>query len=397
MPFKHILQAPSDSIFGLIADFMADPRPHKILLCLGVYGNEHLEIPIMKAVKKAEENLVKKEKTKSYLPIDGDKKFLNKLGSLIFGDFFWIKNCECIAALQTPGGTGALRLGGDFLKKNVSDRIAISDPTWANHRGIFTASGMKLDIYPYYNLQTQQLEFNRFIEHIEGLSAGSVVLLHACCHNPTGADLTLDQWKILSDLCLKKGLIPFFDFAYQGLGRGLDEDALAVRLFAEAGHQMLISYSLSKNFGLYAERIGGLFIVTESKEVACCVLSQLKTLVRTNYSNPPLHGSAIATEILSNPQLKKEWEDELGSMRARITEMRDLFCQTLIQKSLKKDFRFLLNKLGMFCLTGLDKRAVNLLREEFAIYMTQDGRMNITGLNQENITTTADAILKVCV
>jgi aspartate/tyrosine/aromatic aminotransferase len=299
-------------------------------------------------------------------------------------------------AAQTPGGTGALRIGGEFLKKEVGDTVAIPDPTWANHRGIFTACGMKLDIYPYYSLQTQKLEFKRFMQHLEALTTGTIVLLHACCHNPTGADLTLDQWKIVSDLFLAKGLIPFFDFAYQGLKEGIEEDATAIRLFAEAGHHMLVAYSLSKNFGLYAERTGGLFILTESADVAAKVLSKIKVSIRTNYSNPPLHGAAIATEILSNPQLKKEWQEELGHMRGRINHMRQLFCETLIQKSVKRDFRFLLEKSGMFCFTGLDKKEVTRLKEEFGIYMTQDGRMNLTGLNDANIGRVVDAILEVC-
>ena len=394
--FKHISEAPADPIFGLIADFAADPRPDKVLLCVGVYVDEHLDSPIMKVVKKAEKNLVAKEKTKTYLPIEGEKQFLNKLGSLIFGDFFWSTNRECIVAAQTPGGTGALRIGGEFLKKEMGEKISISDPTWANHRGIFSACGMRLDSYPYYSLQTQKLEFKRFMEHIEGLTTGTVVLLHACCHNPTGADLSLDQWKMVSDLFLAKGLIPFFDFAYQGLGEGIEEDARAVRLFAEAGHQMLVAYSLSKNFGLYAERTGGLFILTEEALFASHVLSKLKTFIRTTYSNPPLHGAAIAGEILSNPQLKREWEEELGEMRARISKMRKLFCERLIEKSLKRDFRFLLDRSGMFCFTGLDKSEVGRLREEFGIYMTQDGRVNITGLNEDNLDKVVDAILKVC-
>ena len=393
--FKHISEAPADPIFGLIADFNQDMRPGKILLCVGIYLDEHLDAPVMKVVKKAEKNLVERESTKTYLPIEGGKNFLGKIGSLIFGDFFWVKNRECIVALQTPGGTGALRLGGEFLKQEVGNKISVPDPTWANHRGIFAACGMQLDIYPYYSLQTQKLEFKRFMQHMENLTTGTVVLLHACCHNPTGSDLTMDQWKIVSDLFLSKGLIPFFDFAYQGFREGFDEDAGTVRLFAEAGHHMFVAYSLSKNFGLYAERTGGLFVLTESAEVSSKVLSKLKVIIRTNYSNPPLHGAAIASEILSNPQLKKEWQEEVGSMRARMIKMRQLFCEALIKKSPKRDFRFLLEKSGMFCYTGLDKKEVERLREEFAIYMTQDGRMNLTGLNEENIEKVVDAIVKV--
>ncbi len=394
--FKHISQAPPDPIFGLMSDFAADTRGSKILLSVGVYVDEQGKVPILQSVKKAEKNLIAREETKSYLPIEGEKNFLNKIGSLIFGDFVWLKQRECIVAAQTPGGTGALRIGGEFLKKEVGDTIGVSDPTWVNHRGVFTACGLKLDIYPYYSLQTQKLEFERFIKHMESLTTGTIVLLHACCHNPTGSDFTFDQWKIISDLFLAKGLIPFFDFAYQGFREGLEEDAAAIRLFAEAGHHMLVAYSLSKNFGLYAERTGGLFILTESAEVASNVLSKVKSLIRTTYSNPPLHGSAIATEILSNPQLKQEWTQEVSLMRARIIKMRQLFCRALVAKSQKRDFRFLLEKSGMFCFTGLDKQEVSQLRDKFGIYMTHDGRMNLSGLNEKNLDTVVDAILKVC-
>jgi aspartate aminotransferase len=245
-------------------------------------------------------------------------------------------------------------------------------------------------------LQNQKLEFERFITHIENLTTGTIVLLHACCHNPTGADFTLDQWRTISNLFLSKGLIPFFDFAYQGFREGIEEDAVAVRLFAEAGHQMLVAYSLSKNFGIYAERTGGLFIVTESADIASRVISKLKTIIRVNYSNPPLHGSLIASEILSNPQLKEEWQQELSHMRTRIIKMRQLFCRALAKKSLKRDFQFLLDKAGMFCFTGLDKKEVNQLRDKFGIYMTQDGRMNLSGLNENNLDMVVDAIIKVC-
>ena len=393
--FKHISEAPTDPIFSLVSDFVADPRPDKVPLFIGVYLDEHLKASILPTVKKAEKNLVEKEMTKTYLPIEGEKNFLNKIGSLIFGDFFWDKNKECIARIQTPGGTGALRMGAEFLKKEFGDKISFSDPTWVNHRGIFAACEMKLDIYPYYSQRTQKLEFERLIDHLGNLASGTVVLFHACCHNPTGADLSLEEWKMVSDVCLTKGLIPFFDFAYQGFGDGIEEDARSIRLFADAGHHMFVAYTLSKNFGLYAERVGGLFALTDSKDSALKVVSQLKVIIRRTYSNPPLHGSAIVTEILSNPQLKKEWGEELSAMRVRISKMRARFCQSLIEKSLKRDFRFLMNKSGMFCFTGLDKRETGRLKDEFGIYMTQDGRMNLSGLNERNIDKVINAILDV--
>lgn len=393
--FNHIAPAPPDPILDLTLAFNQDKRTNKVNLAVGMYRNEELATPVLSSVKKAEGMLLEKEKSKEYLPIDGDKGFIAKVGGLVFGDFFWVSEGKRICGIQTPGGTGALRVGADFLKHEVGEKIAISDPTWPNHRGVFARAGMQVEAYPYFDSQKQVLDFERCRQDLKGLTPGTVVLLHACCHNPTGIDFSIEQWQELSKLFLETGLLPFFDIAYQGFGKSLEEDAAAIRLFAKDGHEMLVAYSMSKNFALYAERVGALFIVTESEEVMQKAASKAKTFSRTSYSNPPLHGAKIVYEILSSPQLKKEWEDEVAMMRMRISDMRLQFASTLVSLSLKRNFRFLAARTGMFSFTGLEKPLVERLNRDFAIYMTADGRINIAGLNQKNLKYVVDAIVEV--
>jgi aspartate/tyrosine/aromatic aminotransferase len=393
--FHHITPANLDPIFGLTVKFDADKRPDKINLGVGQYRNDQLITPVLESVKLAETFLLREEESKEYLPIAGDSAYLNKVGALVFGEFFWAGEGKRVCGVQTLGGTGALRVGGEFLKQEVGEKIAISDPTWPNHRGVFTRCGMVVDAYPYYDIRTNTLEFDRMLQYLKNLTPGTAVVLHACCHNPTGADLSLDQWKVVLKLFKENGLLPFFDFAYQGFGSSIEEDAKAIRLFAADGKEMLVACSHSKNFGLYSERVGTLYVISESPKTAEAVLSKLKTIVRTNYSNPPRHGAAIVAHILSTPVLKKIWEDEVEGMQSRIEKLRRAFVEALMSRSLKRNYLYLADRVGMFCFSGLKKDEVERLQKEFAIYMPQDGRINIAGLSDENLLKVVDAITEV--
>lgn len=393
--FHHVAPAPADPIFGLMAEYKADPRKKKINLSVGVYRDENSLTPVLESVKRAEEFLLQSEKTKEYLPIEGSKDFIEHVGALVFGDFFWMRERNRICGVQSLGGSGALRLGGDFLKQEVGERIAISDPTWPNHRGIFSKCQMVVEAYPYYDLQRQRLEFERMYQYLKSCNPGTIVILQPCCHNPTGAELTMDEWKQLAQLFQKNGLLPFFDFAYQGFGLDLEEDAKVIRLFASEGLEMVVAASQSKNFGLYSERVGALFILSESQKTSESVLSKIKTIIRTNYSNPPRHGALIVEHILSKPELKQMWIEEVRGMRKRIEKIRKQLVSELAPRSSKRDFRFLENRTGMFCFTGLEREEVERLKREFAIYMTLDGRMNLSDLNAVNLPYVVDAIITV--
>jgi aspartate/tyrosine/aromatic aminotransferase len=384
--FQQITADPVDPIFGLQAAFMADPRPHKMNLSVGVYLNDQLVIPILESVKAAEEFLVREEKSKTYLPISGEQGYIECMGRLVFGEFLWMGESKRICGVQGIGGTGCLRIGGEFLHQAVGDKIVISDPTWPNHKGVFERCQMKVGYYHYFDKAKRGLNFEKTYQALKNLSCGTVVVLHACCHNPTGFDFSMEEWKEVLGLFQKNGLLPFFDFAYQGWGKGLEEDAAAIRLFAKSGIEMLVSASQSKNFGLYSERIGALFIVTESKERSNVVLSKLKTIIRGNYSNPPRHGAAIIRHVLSTPELKLKWEQELETMRQRIIRVRKKLSENLPDSSL------IAGGQGMFCMTGLTPEGVERVKKEFAIYLTSDGRMNLAGLAESNLLRVVEAL-----
>jgi len=393
--FEQIELAPPDPILGLAVAFNADKRSYKVNLSVGVYKTADLNTPILASVKQAEADLWISEKNKNYLPIDGDKTYLNEVGILIFGKPFWETSSARIAAIQGVGGTGSLRLGMDFLKQEVNDHLYYSKPTWVNHLQMSSKVGMITHAYPYYDVKNHCFEFDKMVAFLEKLTPKSILLLHAVCHNPTGADPTLEQWKLLSDLFLTKQLFPFFDFAYQGFAKGIEEDAAAIRLFAEAGHEMVVANSFSKNFGLYGERAGGLFVVTHSDQTAVHITSQLKVLARTHYSNPPMHGAKIIAHILKDPLLKKQWEEELTVMRQHIIKMKEALTAQLILKSKKRDFSFLKERHGLFCFCGLAKGEVDRLISEYGIYMTEDGRINVVGLNKDNLDYVVNAIIHV--
>lgn len=393
--FDSVPLAPSDPVFGLAATYLADPRPNKINLIMGVYKNPILDTPVLKIVKKAELEIIAEEKNKEYFGIEGDKHFLGLVGPLIFGKTWWHAHSKRVASCQGVGGTGALRLGGDLLRSHTSSELYYSEPTWVNHHQMMAQAGFKVGRYPYYDFKTHQLAFDKMVAFLKQLPPKSVILLHACCHNPSGADLSLAQWHILSDLFFEKQLIPFFDFAYQGFGQGIEEDAIAIRLFAEKGHTLLVANSFSKNFGLYGERVGGLFVVTGSEKEAACVLSQLKTYARTSYSNPPIHGAKIVRHILGNPILEKEWEEELRMMRGRVDAMKEALTKGLTSRAKSRDFNYLRERQGLFCYCGLTKQEAERLIVDYAIYMTAEGRINVAGLNPDNLDYVVDAIVRV--
>ena len=378
--FNQVPEASTDPIFQLAVAFAEDPRPHKVNLSVGLYRDEKLQTPILKAVKTAEKYLLAHETTKEYLPISGDPLYIEKSGRLILGDKLWDQHHSRICGIQTPGGTGALRIAAEFMRQFVSDHIAIPDPTWPNHLGIFNRCGYQIHAYPYYDLATHHSAIQAILDTLKKIPARSIVLFHACCHNPTGADLTEKEWDDVFHVVQKRKLLPLFDLAYQGLAKGIEQDPYVIRKLLERSMDGVVAFSYSKNFGLYSERVGGLFAITPSAAIAEHVLSQLKIFARTNYSNPPKHGAAIVTHILSTPELKKEWIQEVDKMRDRLNHLRKEFVASLQKGPSPIDFSHLLDQVGMFCFLGLSKDKVERLREEYGIYMTSDGRMNLAGL-----------------
>ncbi|HSX04292.1 MAG TPA: amino acid aminotransferase [Rhabdochlamydiaceae bacterium] len=393
--FDKVTLAPPDAIFGKVKAFQADSRPNKVNLLVGFYVTEDLKTPILDCVKKAEKNLLQKETDKKYLPIDGEPNFIEKIGLLIFGQALWKKSQERIYGAQTIGGTGALRTMADFLRQEIAREIWISDPTWPNHHNIFPRAGLHLQKYPYYDKKQHRLLFDDLIGHLSKLQRGSVVLLHANCHNPTGFDPSMEEWKILSKLFLEKGLFPFFDAAYQGFGEGLDKDAAAVRYFLEQGHEMAVVYSCAKNFSLYGERVGALYLIDGPSKNREKVESQIKAIIRANYSNPPIHGAAVVTEILSTPPLIEQWHKDLEQMRVRIAHMRKAFITALQTKKMPYDVQFMEKSKGLFCFSGLETDQVEHLIADYGIYLPYDGRINVTSLNASNLEYVVDAISKV--
>ncbi|NNM43963.1 MAG: aspartate/tyrosine/aromatic aminotransferase [Chlamydiae bacterium] len=391
--FTHLSEVPTDAIFGLNAAFVADKRADKVNLGIGIYQNEEGQIPILQAVKEAETFLVKNEKSKSYLPIAGDENYLHHVGVLTFGNTFWEKFSSKIATMQSIGGTGALRIGGELLQESGAKKIWIPNLSWLNHKEVFLSCNLQVETYPYYDKKYHKVAFEEFCSLLHTLPSRSVILLHAICHNPTGADFTNEEWKILSDIFASKNHIPFFDSAYQGFGFGVEEDVFAIRLFAEKGLEMLVACSYSKNFGLYAERIGALFVRANSEQSKNTVMSVLRKKIRQSYSNPPSHGMSVVLEILRQPILKDLWEKEIMQMRKRISALREKFLLALAAKS-QLDFTFLKDRRGMFCYAELSKKQVDRLIEKHGIYMTNDGRINLTGFNQNNFERVVDLLAK---
>lgn len=394
--FENITAAPADPILGLTDLFRADDRPGKINLGIGVYKDETGKTPILTSVKKAEQSLLENETTKNYLGIDGLAEFNRCIQELLLGKESVILDEKRARTAQTPGGTGALRVAANFLAKNTPmKRVWISNPSWPNHRGVFSAAGLEVCEYTYYDAINHTLDFDGMLTSLNAAKAGDVVLFHGCCHNPTGIDPTLEQWQQLAQLSLEKGWLPLFDLAYQGFARGLEEDVAGLRAFAALHQEMLIANSCSKNFGLYNERVGACTLIAASQEVADRAFSQMKSVIRVNYSNPPAHGAAIVATILSNDTLRAIWQQELTDMRQRIQRMRLLFVNTLQEKGATRDFSFITRQNGMFSFSGLNKDQVLRLREEFGIYAVASGRINIAGMTPDNMSSLCEAVVSV--
>ncbi|MBV8635266.1 MAG: aspartate/tyrosine/aromatic aminotransferase [Burkholderiaceae bacterium] len=394
--FSAIAMAPRDPILGITEAFNADQNPEKVNLGVGVYYDDNGKVPLLECVKKAEAGLMEKAAPRTYLPIDGLAAYDKAVQELVFGKDAAVIAEKRAITVQALGGTGALKLGADFLKRFSPDaQVWISDPSWENHRALFESAGFTVNNYPYYDAATRGVNFGGMLAALKDMPAGSIVLLHACCHNPTGADLTDDQWKQVIEVVTTRGLVPFLDMAYQGFGDGIAEDGKVVGMFAAAGGPLFVSNSFSKSFSLYGERVGALSIVGATAEEAARVLSQLKRVVRTNYSNPPIHGGQVVATALAAPELRQLWEDELASMRVRIREMRQTLVQKLKEKAPGHDFDFVIKQRGMFSYSGLTKAQVERLKNEFSIYAVDTGRICVAALNSRNIDRVVDAIAKV--
>lgn len=391
--FDLVTPAPADPILGLSEAFREDPAPDKINLTVGVYQNEEGVSPVLPSVRQAEERLLKEGAPKTYLPINGQAGFIRHAGSLLFGAENEMLATKRIASVQTPGGTGALRLAGEFVRRILGKRtVWVSNPTWANHKGIFTAADLDLQTYPYYNPETHSLNMEGLVTVLEGIPENDVVLFHACCHNPTGIDPTEDEWETIAKVCKERRLLPLVDFAYQGFATGWIDDAVAIRAFSKYGMEFLVCSSFSKNFGLYQDRVGALHVVAKNSQEAHRVLSQLKVLVRTSYSNPPAHGSSIISTILGDPELRLQWEEELKEMRVRLHSVRQRFVEELEKAGVPGDFSFIRDQKGMFSFSGLAKETVLKLRDVHSIYIVESGRINVAGINEGNVGTLCSAI-----
>jgi aromatic-amino-acid transaminase len=383
--------APSDPILGVTEAFVADQNPRKVNLGVGVYTDDDGKIPLLECVRHAESERLKSAPARGYLPIDGLAAYDHAVQELVFSS-----QQTNIVTVQALGGTGGLKIGADFLKHiNPAAEVWISEPSWENHRQLFEAAGFKVNSYRYYDPATHGLDVPGMQRALDAIPAGSIVVLHACCHNPTGVDLDNAQWERTLQIVQSRGLVPFLDLAYQGFAEGLDADAYPARLFAGAMSPVFLSSSFSKSFSLYGERVGALSVVTASPEEAKRVLSQLKRIVRTNYSNPPTHGSQIVATVLANPQLRSLWERELGAMRERIKAMRQALVEGIQKRVPGSDFSFVLKQRGMFSYSGLTKEQVRRLREDNSIYTIDTGRICVAALTSKNVDYVADAIAKI--
>ncbi|MRW85747.1 aminotransferase class I/II-fold pyridoxal phosphate-dependent enzyme [Pseudoduganella sp. FT26W] len=391
--FSAIDMAPRDPILGITEAFNADQNPAKINLGVGVYYDDNGKVPLLSCVQKAEEILIAAPAPRTYLPIEGLAAYDKAVQELVFGADSAVIQEKRAVTVQAIGGTGALKIGADFLKRFAPDaEVYISDPSWENHRALFESAGFKVNNYAYFDAATHGVNFAGMLADLKAMPRGSIVLLHACCHNPTGADLTSAQWTEVIAAVIAGGLVPFLDMAYQGFGAGIAEDGAVVRRFAEAGGPLLVSNSFSKSFSLYGERVGALSVVAASGEEAARLMSQLKRVVRTNYSNPPVHGGKVVATVLTTPELRQLWEDELAGMRVRIKEMREAFVTKLQAKG--HDFAFVRDQIGMFSYSGLSKAQVEELRAQ-SIYAVDTGRICVAALNSRNIDIVIDAIAKV--
>jgi aromatic-amino-acid transaminase len=390
--FAHVEELPRDPILGLTEAFNADKTPHRVNLGVGVYQDEGGKVPLLACVKLAEEAMLAKAGPHTYVPIDGYAHYDAAVAKMVFAD-----SCDLahVAAVQALGGTGALKLGAELVKVvSPTARVWISDPSWENHRALFAAAGFAVETYPYYGADGE-LDFAGLIATLETIPAGDVVLLHACCHNPTGLDLSQDQWRQIAAIVRAKNLTPFLDTAYMGFAEGLEADAFSVRLFAADGGPLLVSFSFSKSLSLYGERVGALCVLTANAQERARVLSQIKRIARITYSSPAGHGAAAAAAVLADPALRQQWDDELGAMRVRIKKMRQLLAEKLTERVPGRDFSYIVRQNGMFSYSRLTKPQAVLLREKYAVYALDSGRICVAALNEKNIDYVSECIAKV--
>jgi len=394
--FANIELAPKDPILGITETYVADKNPNKVNLGVGVYYDDNGKVPLLACVRAAEEKLLQMGTPKAYLPIDGFAAYDAAVQGLLLGADSPVIAEKRAVTVQALGGTGGLKLGADFLRKfGTSSEVWISDPSWENHRALFEYAGFAVKNYPYYDAATHGVDFAAMQKCLDGLAAGTIVVLHACCHNPTGVDLSPEQWTRVLEIVKARGLVPFLDIAYQGFGDGIEADGAVVRQFAAANIPLFISSSFSKSFSMYGERIGGLTIVATSAEEAARVLSQLKRVIRTNYSNPPMHGGQSVALVLTTPELRRQWEEELAAMRVRIKDMRKALVEKLKARVPSRNFDFVIQQRGMFSYSGLTREQVLKLRSDYSVYAIESGRICVAALNTKNIDYVADSIAKV--
>ena len=394
--FAAVEMAPRDPILGLIEQFNADPNPAKVNLGVGVYQDANGKLPLLRCVEEAEATMLTPPKPRGYLPIDGIAAYDSAVQGLVFGVDSAILQARRVATVQAIGGTGGLKVGADFLQRlNPAAEVLISDPSWENHRALFSNAGFKVNSYPYYDAAKLGIDFEAMLACLNAATAGTVVVLHACCHNPTGYDLTPEQWIQVVAVVKARGLVAFLDMAYQGFGIGLAEDGAVVQQFLDAGLDFFVATSFSTSFSLYGERVGALSVVCASAEEASRVLSQLKIVIRTNYSNPPIHGAQVVATVLSTPALRALWEEELGSMRLRIRAMRKALVTALQAAGVTQDLSFVTRQKGMFSYSGLSTAQMLRLRSEFGIYGLDSGRICVAALNEKNLPAVAKAMAEV--
>ena len=394
--FSAVEMAPRDPILGLNEQFAADSNPKKVNLGVGVYYDDNGKLPLLACVQKAEQAMMEKPSARGYLPIDGIAAYDSAVQALVFGAQSPSVQAKRVATVQCLGGTGGLKVGADFLKRlNPQAKVLISDPSWENHKALFTQAGFDVQAYPYYDAQALGVDFPKMLASLASADPGTIVVLHACCHNPTGYDITPSQWKQVVETVKAKGLTSFLDMAYQGFGHGIAEDGAVIDLFVQAGLSFFVATSFSKSFSLYGERVGALSVHCETADEAAKVLSQLKIAIRTNYSNPPIHGGSVVAAVLNNPEWRRLWEGELAEMRVRIKEMRQKLVEGLKAAGVQRDMGFITQQIGMFSYSGLSKDQMIRLRNEFGVYGTDTGRMCVAALNSKNIDHVCASIAKV--
>jgi aromatic-amino-acid transaminase len=394
--FSAVEMAPRDPILGLNEQFAADSNPKKVNLGVGVYYDDNGKLPLLACVQKAEQAMMEKPSARGYLPIDGIAAYDSAVQTLVFGPQSPSVQAKRVATVQCLGGTGGLKVGADFLKRlNPQAKVLISDPSWENHKALFTQAGFEVQAYPYYDAQALGVDFPKMLASLAAADPGTIVVLHACCHNPAGYDITPSQWKQVVETVKAKGLTAFLDMAYQGFGHGIAEDGAVIDLFVQAGLSFFVATSFSKSFSLYGERVGALSVHCETADEAAKVLSQLKIAIRTNYSNPPIHGGSVVAAVLNNPEWRSQWEGELAEMRVRIKEMRQKLVEGLKAAGVQRDMGFITQQIGMFSYSGLSKDQMVRLRNEFGVYGTDTGRMCVAALNSKNIDYVCASIAKV--